>query len=78
IAATARALQADADLLSADERAAIDSALETVSRARQGTDRAALHAAIDALSRATMEFAARRMDRSVKQALAGKSVDSLA
>jgi molecular chaperone HscA len=78
VAATMRALDADPDLLSAEERAAIDAALAETTRARAAQDRTALHAAIDALNRVTADFAARRMDRSVKQALAGKSVDTLA
>ena len=48
--------------------------------ARSATARtpAALQAAVDALNRATEAFAARRMDRGVRQALTGRAIDTLA
>ena len=76
--ATEGALAADGDLLSADERGAIDAALANLHAMRDGEDAAALRAAVDALNRATETFAARRMDRGVRQALAGRAIDSLA
>jgi molecular chaperone HscA len=78
LAATASALDSDGDLLSPEERASIDAAMAAVRRLAAGADRHALSAAVTALNRATEEFAARRMDRSVAGALAGRSVDSLA
>jgi len=78
LAATASALDSDGDLLPPDERASIDAAMATVRRLAAGADRHALSAAVAALNGATEEFAARRMDRSVAGALAGRSVDSLA
>ncbi len=77
IAATRNALAADGALLSAEERATIDAAIAEVVRCREGTDHRALVAATAALNQATSEFAARRMDRSVAQALTGRSVDAL-
>jgi molecular chaperone HscA len=77
IAATESALAADSELLAADERKAIDRALADVRQRLNGDDRHALQAATDALNRATEEFAARRMNRSVAQALAGRKVDAL-
>ncbi len=77
VAATMSALDADGDLLAPQERASIDAAISAVRRLVAGADRHALHAAVAALNRATEEFAARRMDRSVSGALAGRSVDSL-
>jgi len=76
--ATERALAADGDLLSPDERAAIDAAHGRVRTLRDGGDADALRAAVDALNRATEAFAARRMDRGVRQALAGRAIDTLA
>ena len=76
-AATASALAADGALLAPQERAAIDFALAEVRRLIAASDRRALHAAVEALNRATEDFAARRMDRSVAQALTGRSVDAL-
>ncbi len=78
LAATVSALDADGDLLAPEERASIDAAMAAVRRLAAGADRHALSAAVAALNRATEEFAARRMDRSVAGALAGRSVDSLA
>ena len=77
VAATAAALDVDADLLDADERAAVDAALGEVARCRADTDHRALVAATAALNRATAEFAARRMNRSVGRALTGRRVDAL-
>jgi molecular chaperone HscA len=71
------ALASDADLLSADERAGIETHIEAVERLIGGSDADDLHAAVEALSRATDEFAARRMDRSIRAALAGRRVDEL-
>ena len=75
--ATRAALAADGDLLSGEERGAIDAALATLAERRTETDHRALVAATEALNRATAEFAARRMDRGVARALSGKSVDAL-
>jgi molecular chaperone HscA len=77
--ATQSALAADADLLSAVERAALD---EAVSRLQAlldaaGSDRRALVDAIETLNRASESFAGQRMDRSVAAALTGRSIDSL-
>jgi molecular chaperone HscA len=84
--ATASALADDAELLSPEERAAVaaleqgvvdaiassqDAALEA------GQRQDALHNAVQALARGTEEFAARRMDKSVRKALAGKSLDEV-
>jgi molecular chaperone HscA len=77
IAATESALAADGDLLSADERKRIEDAIAVVRQRHAGADHHALRAAVEALNHATAEFAARRMDRSVAAALAGKRVDAL-
>ena len=77
VAATESALRADADLLSPDERKAIDDAIANVNARRNGDDHQALRASAEALNNATTEFAARRMDRSMRAALAGKRVDAL-
>jgi len=78
IAATQRALAADADLLDDRERAVIDSALCELRRLITTADRRAIAASAGALNRATEDFAARRMDRSVARALTGRNVDTLA
>jgi molecular chaperone HscA len=76
-AATTHALATDGDLLSPAERATIDAALAEVARCRNGTDHRAIIDATTSLNRATREFANRRMDRSVAQALKGRKVDAL-
>ncbi|HDV8352265.1 Fe-S protein assembly chaperone HscA [Burkholderia vietnamiensis] len=77
--ATQAALTEHASLLSADELAAVRQALFRVADAL-GTAAPldALREAADALSRATEQFAARRMDASIRSALAGRALDSLA
>ncbi|HNQ76394.1 MAG TPA: Hsp70 family protein, partial [Pseudothauera hydrothermalis] len=75
--ATAQALEQDGDLLDATERSAIDAAIAALRQAREGDDHRLIKQHIDALTRATDEFAARRMDRSVRTALAGHKVDEI-
>ncbi len=75
--ATRSALQADGDLLSDDERAQVEALMTQVRETAAGDDHLAIKAAIETLSRGTDEFAARRMDRSIKNALAGRKVQEL-
>ena len=72
---TRSALTADGDLLSGKERAEIETLGDTLAALVTGTDADAIHAAADALSKGTETFAERRMDRSIRAALAGKSVN---
>jgi molecular chaperone HscA len=71
------ALQKDSALLNADELQAIESGMQSLAELAQGTDPQAITKAVDALNHATETFAARRMDASVKQALAGQNLNSL-
>ncbi|MBS0391240.1 MAG: Fe-S protein assembly chaperone HscA [Proteobacteria bacterium] len=76
--ATQSALDADGDLLSPDERAAIDSLMQGLRVALEGApDAAAVEAATSALAKGTEAFAAQRMNRGIRDALAGKNVGSL-
>ncbi|MCQ9375054.1 Fe-S protein assembly chaperone HscA [Methyloversatilis sp. XJ19-13] len=77
IDATQTALAADSDLLDGAERAAVDAAVRALAEVVEGDDTAALRAAVDVLGRATDEFAARRMNRGIQRALAGRSIESL-
>ncbi len=77
IVATRTALAADGDLLSQRERAEIDAAVAAAAARRDAADPVALRAAVEKLNRATLEFAARRMDRNVSAALAGKRIDTV-
>lgn len=71
------ALAADAAQLSAAERQAIDDAAEQVRAAAAGDDADAIKEAIKNIDTQTQEFAARRMDQSVRIALKGQSVDEV-
>ncbi|MFN7758151.1 MAG: Fe-S protein assembly chaperone HscA [Betaproteobacteria bacterium] len=77
IEATDAALSADADLLSAAERAEVEARLAAVRGVAAGDEADAIKAAVDALAHATDEFAARRMDRSIRAALAGRRLDEV-
>lgn len=84
--ATQSALDGDGDLLALDERTAIDGLMLTVREALAKSNdesldaaarQSALHSAVQELADGTEEFAARRMDKSVRSALAGKSLDQV-
>jgi molecular chaperone HscA len=77
IEATQQALEKDGSLLDVQERAVIDAAIARLRGLIAGTDHRAIKAGIDALGRATDEFAARRMDKSIRTVLAGQKVDEL-
>ncbi|MDG2950300.1 Fe-S protein assembly chaperone HscA [Exercitatus varius] len=77
IEAVLSALQDDQDLLNDDELSAVKNALVFLDNLQQGTDTQAIKQGIKALDAATQEFAARRMDKSIRRALSGQSVDSL-
>jgi len=76
--ATKAALAADGDLLGADERVDIDRLLAALGAAALGNDPSIIKQAIAALAHGTDEFAARRMDRSIRTALSGRRVDEVA
>ena len=72
------ALQQDgADLLTEAEFRQIENALKQLMDVKEGTDRHAIVQGIKALDIATQEFAARRMNKSINQALTGKSVSDI-
>ena len=75
--ATQSALDADGDVLSPKERAAIDALMVALRHQRDADDAAAIEAATEALAKGTEAFAAQRMNRGIQQALAGKNVASL-
>lgn len=72
---TASALTQDGDLLSPEEQSEIDRLTRAVGSAINGTDADVIHKAVEALSKGTEAFAERRMDRSIRAALAGRSVN---
>ncbi|WP_174870043.1 Fe-S protein assembly chaperone HscA [Pectobacterium polaris] len=71
------ALVADAELLSYDEKGIIVAASEHLHTMMQGSDPVAIEAAIKTVDQQTQVFAARRMDASIRRALAGHSVDEV-
>jgi len=77
ILATQSALDADSALLNEQERVDIAALIEIVREKAKGEDHLAIKAAVEALAHGTEEFAARRMDRSVHAALAGKKLDEV-
>ena len=75
--AIAAALAADRDLLERGERAAIEKAMARVDAAVKNDDRGAIDKAVEDLEAATFAFAERRMDRGIRTALRGVSVERL-
>ncbi len=75
--ATTQALAVDAELLDAPARAAIDQSMAVLRDAKAGSDHRAIKTAVERLARSTDEFAARRMDKSVRSALAGRQINEI-
>ena len=75
--AVTQALRADAHLLSENELAEINRSLENLAQVKQADDTAAIKAAIEHTNQLTDEFAARRMDQSIRSALKGHNVDEV-
>jgi molecular chaperone HscA len=76
--ATQSALDEDGvRLLSDTERIAIDRAMETLRVLLSSQDHIAIKRAADSLNRATAQFAARRMNASIQQALTGRRLEAL-
>jgi molecular chaperone HscA len=77
VLAVKTALDADADLLSPNERAQIDSLMVGLTDTRENGDAPAIEAATQTLAKGTEAFAAERMNRGIQQALAGKNIESV-
>jgi molecular chaperone HscA len=77
IAAIRSALAEDGDLLDDSERARLEAGVASLELARRGEDYRSLKAAVEALNRASDAFAARRMDRTITRALAGRRLDEI-
>ncbi|MGK5010267.1 Fe-S protein assembly chaperone HscA [Janthinobacterium sp. MDB2-8] len=80
--ATQSALDEDGGLLDSLERATVDGLMnkvrDAIAQSQSGAiDHQALKLAIEALADGTEDFASRRMDRSVRTALKGKSLDQV-
>jgi len=75
--ATLSALEADVDLLTAGEHAEIDALLEQMQAAAIGEDADRINAAVETLAKGTEAFAAARMNKGIRQALAGRNIEQL-
>ena len=76
--ATRKAMGADADLLSDEERPRVESALDELERTiATAAQASSVQLRIDALDDATHEWAGRRMNRAIRSAIGGKSVDAI-
>lgn len=71
------ALENDQDLLNQAELSRVKEALVELEQLQQQDDHLAIKQGIKALDQATQDFAARRMDKSIRNALAGQSVAEL-
>ena len=74
IAALKKAMDDDRDLLSAAETEALRAASNELGEAAKGSSYQLIRARTEKLDQLSVEFAARRMDRSINAALAGKTV----
>ncbi len=77
VLAVKTALNADADLLSPNERAQIDSLIVGLTDTRENGDAATIEAATQALAKRTEAFAAERMNRGIQKALAGRNIETI-
>jgi molecular chaperone HscA len=77
IEAILAALLQDGNLLNEIERKAIETQIQSLKAVCSSEDSSAIHKAVDALNMATEAFAAKRMDASVRKALAGQELDKL-
>jgi molecular chaperone HscA len=75
--ATRSALLADGDLLGPQERAVIEALLADVQSKVASVDHHAIDAAVEALAKGTEAFAAERMNRGIRQALSGRSIEEV-
>jgi molecular chaperone HscA len=77
VLATESALAADADLLNEAELAEVRELIVALRQSALGSDAAVIEAATQALAAGTETLAARRMNRSIQQALTGRRLDEL-
>ncbi|WP_353234710.1 Fe-S protein assembly chaperone HscA [Diaphorobacter ruginosibacter] len=76
--ATQSALDIDGDVLDGEERERIDTLMQALRAVLAGSDDAGvIEASAQALAKGTENFAAQRMNRGIRQALAGKNIQSI-
>jgi molecular chaperone HscA len=75
--ATRSALAADGDLLGVGEQVSIQALIAALEACRDGDDHHVIDAAVEALAKGTEAFAAERMNRGIRRALAGRRVEDV-
>ncbi len=78
VASLESAFKLDGELLSAEERAAIDERIQGLRQAMQGKDFLAIKAWIESVDAASKEFAERRMNKHIARAMAGHAIEEFA
>jgi molecular chaperone HscA len=77
LAALRRAMTDDAALLAPGEQARLEAGIAALEAAKAGTSHTRINDAIQALDELSVDFAGRRMNRSIASALGGKRVDDM-
>ncbi|MBP9804662.1 MAG: Fe-S protein assembly chaperone HscA [Candidatus Accumulibacter sp.] len=77
VEAVRAALASDGDLLGAEELARVDRDIASLQAAARGDNRRQIMLAMDDLEADTKDFAARRMDKSIRRAFAGRNINEL-
>jgi len=77
VLATRSALAADAQLLTSTERDEIEVLIQQTEQIAAGEDHAAIDSAVERLASGTEAFAAARMNRGIRAALAGRKVEDV-
>jgi len=77
LSATRKALVKDGDLLDEDERAELDGALAALEAAIASRDSEGIRLRTEAMDRASVPLAERRMNRAMREAMKGRSVESV-
>src|SRR5690554_4174182 len=71
------AIAKDANLLDDNERGQLEASMQSLAAAAEGSSTDEIKQAIEAVDAASQEFAARRMDASIRKALKGQSIDDV-
>jgi molecular chaperone HscA len=77
IEAVQSALKSDGELLSVEETARVEAAIASLQATALGENRRHLTLAMDDLEAETKDFAAKRMNKSIRNALTGKNINEL-
>ncbi|MDR2113115.1 MAG: Fe-S protein assembly chaperone HscA [Candidatus Accumulibacter sp.] len=78
IEAVQSAVKSDGDLLADDQRQALETAVARLQAVALGEDRRQITRAMNELEAETRDFAARRMDKTIRRAMAGKRIEDIA